>query len=76
MRTTLLTSAALLVVVVTAPALSQPTVTPPTAPGSSVTAKRENSERHGRAPGLVEASSAPGGPKALARRTAFGDSFC
>ena len=38
MRTTLLTSAALLVVVVTAPALSQPTVTPPPAPGSSVTA--------------------------------------
>jgi hypothetical protein len=38
MRTTLLTSATLLVVVVTAPALSQPTVTPPTAPGSSFTA--------------------------------------
>ena len=41
MRTTLLTSAALLVVVVTAPALSQPTVTPPTAPGSSVTSGYE-----------------------------------
>ena len=38
MRTTLLTSAALFGVVVTAPALTQPTVTPPTAPGSSVTA--------------------------------------
>ena len=38
MRTTLLTSAALLLVVVTAPALSQPTVAPPTAPDSSVTA--------------------------------------
>jgi hypothetical protein len=37
MRTTLLISAALLVVV-TAPALSQPTVALPTAPGSSVTA--------------------------------------
>ena len=41
MRTTLLTSATLLVVVVTAPALSQPTVTPPTAPGSSVTSGYE-----------------------------------
>ena len=41
MRTALLTSAALLVVVVTAPVSSQPTVTPPTAPGSSVTASEE-----------------------------------
>ena len=41
MRTALLTSAALLGVVVTAPALSQPTVTPPTAPGSSVTASEK-----------------------------------
>ena len=39
MRKTLLTSAALFGVVVTAPALTQPTVTPPTTPGSSVTAE-------------------------------------
>ena len=41
MRTTLLTSAALLAVVVTAPAWSQPTVASPTAPGRSVTASEE-----------------------------------
>jgi hypothetical protein len=45
MRTTLLTSAALFGVVVTAPALTQPKVTPPTAPGSSVTAEPAASER-------------------------------
>jgi plastocyanin len=61
MRKTLLTSAALFAVVVTAPALTQITVTPPTEPGSSGTAEPAppNSEPVTGKP--TESGAAPGG---------------